>query len=112
MASATGGSTMPGKLLIVMLCLSAVPALAAGDPDAIKGLLAEHCSQCHAIPGFPAPDTGLSAPAFTTIANDPTSYPEKQLRTFLQKPHWPMTAFILSPSDIDNILAYLATLRQ
>jgi hypothetical protein len=46
------------------------------------------------------------------MANDPEVYTEKRLRAFLQEPHWPMSGFILSPSDVDNILAYLTTLRQ
>jgi mono/diheme cytochrome c family protein len=100
------------RLLPVFLALSAAPALAAGDPDAAKGLLAEHCADCHALPGREPPATGLPAAAFEAIANDPAAYPEDRLRSFLQQPHWPMTAFILSPADIDNILAYLATLRQ
>jgi len=103
---------MLARLLSALLALSSLPALAAGDPDAAKGLLAERCADCHALPGQEPPATGLPAPAFELMANDPAGYPEERLRSFLQQPHWPMTAFILSPSDIDNILAYLATLRQ
>ena len=109
-----GAPAMRATLLSVVLTLSALPALAAGDPDAVKGLLADHCSACHDIPvaGAKQPATGLPAPPFTVIANDPDAYPDARLRTFLQKPHWPMTGFTLSPIDIDNILAYLATLRH
>ncbi len=112
-ASAIGGSTMRARFLSLLFCLSAVPALAGGDPDAVKGLLAERCAECHEIPGYSPtkPPTGLPARAFTKIANDP-AHTEEGVRTFLQKPHWPMSGFILSPLDIDNILAYLATLRK
>jgi mono/diheme cytochrome c family protein len=105
---------MCAKSLSALLCLAAVPALAAGDPDAVKGLLVERCADCHAIPGYSTstPATGLPAPAFKAMANDPALYTEERLRAFLQRPHWPMSGFILSPSDIDNILAYLTTLRQ
>jgi len=105
---------MRATLLSASLTLMAVPGLAAGDPNAVKGLLADQCADCHAIPCYSAgtPATGLPAAAFEAMANDPTIYTEERLRTFLQKPHWPMTGFILSPSDIDNILAYLATLRH
>jgi hypothetical protein len=79
-----------------------------------QGLLADHCSVCHAIPGYSAspPAAGLAAPAFDAIANDSAVYTEERLRVFLQKPHWPMTGMILSPSDIDNFNAYLTTLRR
>jgi mono/diheme cytochrome c family protein len=105
---------MRATFVSAFLSLSAAPALAAGDPDAIKGLLADHCAVCHAIPGFSAnpPAAGLAAPAFETIANDPAVYTEERLRAFLKKPHWPMTGFILSPSDTDNLIAYLTTLRH
>jgi hypothetical protein len=42
----------------------------------------------------------------------PAGYPEQRLPALLEKPHWPITAFMLSPSDIDTILAYLATLLR
>lgn len=105
---------MRSKLLAALLSLFAAPASAAGDPDAVKGLLADRCADCHAIPGYSAgtPDTGLPAPAFEVIANDPTVYTEERVRAFLEQPHWPMTGFMLSPTDVDNILAYLEMLRQ
>ena len=105
---------MPAKFLFVFFGLSAVPALAAGDPDAIKGLLADHCAVCHAIPDYSVspPAAGLEAPGFEAIANDPAAYPEERLRAFLQKPHWPMTGYILSPANLDHIIAYLSTLRH
>jgi mono/diheme cytochrome c family protein len=105
---------MRATFFSAFLGLLAAPAFAAGDPDAIKGLFADHCSVCHAIPGYSAspPAAGLAAPAFEAIANDPAVYTEERLRAFLQKPHWPMTGMILSPSDIDNFNAYLTTLRR
>lgn len=62
-------------------------------------------------PGREKPATGVPARSFTTIAGDPDVYTQR-LRASLEKPHWPMGGLILSPSDIDNILAYLATLRR
>lgn len=105
---------MHSQFVAALLGLLAVPALAAGDPDAIKGLLADRCAECHAIPGYSAgtPATGLPAPSFQAIADDPAVYTEERLRAFLRKPHWPMTSFMLSPTDVDNILAYLEMLRQ
>ncbi len=105
---------MRTTFLAAFLTFVAGPGLAAGDPDAVKGLLADQCADCHAIPGYSdsKPATGLPAPSFKVMANDPTIYTEERLRAFLQKPHWPMTGFILSPSDVDNILAYLTTLQH
>ena len=65
------------------------------------------------MPGY-APDGGpvsIDAPAFTAIAGDPETYTEQRLRRFLHAPHWPMTQFILSKSDIDHLIAYFKSLR-
>lgn len=105
---------MRSKLLAAFLGLLAAPALAAGDPDAVRGLLADRCADCHAVPGYSAgtPNTGLPAPSFQAMADDAAVYTEERVRAFLQEPHWPMTGFVLSPADVDNILAYLETLRH
>jgi cytochrome c553 len=93
--------------------LRAPTAAAAGDPDAATGLIADKCTSCHEVPGYKArfERADLGAPAFDTIAKTPDVYTPARLRAFLQKPHWPMTQFVLSPSDIDNILAFIERLR-
>lgn len=107
----------PAPLLIVLALTTAVglgaaPAHAAGDPDKAKGVLVEHCADCHEIPGYSAQGLPtVKAPGFQEIADDPKTYAEPRLRRFLRQPHWPMTQFRLSPSDIDNFVAYLGTLR-
>jgi mono/diheme cytochrome c family protein len=95
------------------LTVLATPVSAAGDANAAAGLLSEHCANCHVIPGYQArfERADLNAPAFVDIARRPDRYPPDQVKAFLQRPHWPMTQFILSPSDIENIQAFLATLK-
>lgn len=96
---------------LVLTPIAALPVTAAGNPDAAKGLVAEHCSGCHAVPGYSAQGLPtLEAPSFQVIADNPNTYPEQRLRTFLLQPHWPMAQFRLSPSDIDNIVAYVRSL--
>jgi mono/diheme cytochrome c family protein len=101
-------------VLTVLVWLAGGPdALAAGDADAAKGIIAEHCVGCHEVPGFSS--AGLptvEAPSLGDVANDPNTYSEARLRKSLQQPHWPMTQFSLSPSDIDNLLAFIASLRS
>ena len=89
------------------------PAHAAADPEAVAGLIAENCASRHRVPGHEArlKSVDLNAPAFDEIAKDPGAYPPERMRTFLQRPHWPMAQFVLSPTDIDNILAFIAALR-
>lgn len=102
------------RTIIPLLSVAGIAAgaEAAGNPDAAKGLIAEHCSGCHAVPGYSAQGLPtVEAPSFQAMANDPDTYPEQRLRDFLWQPHWPMTQFRLSPSDIDNIIAYMKSLR-
>ena len=86
---------------------------AAGNADAAKGMIADKCTSCHEVPGYKArwERADLNAPAFDIIAKNPDVYSPTRLRAFLQKPHWPMTQFILSPRDVDNILAFIEQLR-
>lgn len=100
------------SLVLITAIVGATGAEAAGDRDAARGIMAEHCSGCHALPG--QEDNGSAMPEalpFLTIASDPATYTEQRLRRFLRQPHWPMTQFQLSPSDIDNIVAYLRYLN-
>lgn len=92
----------------------APPALAAGDPDKAKGLIAETCAQCHPVPGFDSDPSAamLQAPSFRAIAQDPGTYPAKRLTEFLRQPHWPMVSLVLSRRDIEDLLAFIATLRE
>jgi len=102
-----------GVLTAVCMAAATGTAWAAGDPDAVEGLIADRCTGCHKVPGYEArwQKADLGAPPFQAIADDPETYPPAGLRDFLQKPHWPMTEFILSPRDIDNVLAFIARLR-
>lgn len=87
-------------------------AQAAGDPNAARGLVAERCSECHAVPGYSSEGLPtVEAPSFQTMADDSDTYTEQRLRSFLRQPHWPMTQFSLSSSDIDDIIAYLKSLK-
>ena len=98
-------------VVVVAMCSTVSSASAAGDADEAKGLVAERCSECHAVPGYSAEGLPtLEAPAFQTIADDPATYTEARLRASLLQPHWPMGQFNLSSSDIDNIVAYLKSL--
>ncbi len=95
----------------VLLPLLVPPAHAAGDPNAVRGLVADRCARCHEVPGAEPPRVeGIAPPSFLQIARNPEVYTEARLREFLRRPHWPMQAFILSPRDIDDLVAYFRAL--
>ena len=90
------------------------PASAAGDANAAKGIVVEHCVTCHEVPGYVAETepAQLDAPSFATIANDPQAYDRHRLRIWLRRPHWPMQQLVLSDGDVENLLAFIETLRR
>lgn len=99
--------------LALTLAAFAVNAF-AGDPDAAKAIVVQHCVKCHAVPDY-NPEGGpvsLDAPSFLELANDRERYSEARLRSFLRSPHWPMTQFSLSASDIDNLIDYIGSLGE
>jgi cytochrome c553 len=104
-------------LLCVAALLALIPAMAgpadAADPNAVKGLVADTCSRCHFIPPYSKSGLkSLNAPPFKEIANNPGVYTEVRLRTFLQKPHYPMEPIILSRRDIDSLIAFIHSMRD
>jgi mono/diheme cytochrome c family protein len=104
---------IPAFLALAGTFAAALPVQAAGVAEAAKSLVSEHCSACHAVPGYSAQGLPtVEAPPFQAMADNPGTYTEPRLRAFLVKPHWPMEQFHLSPSDIDNIVAYLRSLRS
>jgi mono/diheme cytochrome c family protein len=93
----------------VTFALLASEAKAEGEADAAKAIVQEHCVACHEVPGYESERTtpAIEALSFPEMAADPGTYTPERLRRYLQKPHWPMEQFRLSPRDIDNLLAFI-----
>jgi mono/diheme cytochrome c family protein len=67
------------------------------------------CAECHGIGiGLLSPDP--RAPSFFVIANQPGTT-ELAFRVFLRTTHENMPNLIIEPSQIDDLLAYLRSLR-
>ena len=98
-------------LLLVRLHVAAaqVPGL-GGDPSAGHRLADAWCSECHAI-GFKSVGEGKAGPAFTAIANLPSTT-GLSLRVFLRTNHRSMPNFIIGQADTDNIVAYILSLKR
>ncbi len=107
----------PGRclatLIVVLGAAFATPAWGEGDANAAKGIVVEHCVQCHAVPGYGGGEVqAVDAPSFASIAAQPDTYPDDRLRTSLRQPHFPMQGLILSPSDVDNLIAFIRSLAE
>jgi mono/diheme cytochrome c family protein len=94
---------------VAAMALDAAAAAAEGDPARGLALARSWCASCHQVEaGGPATDT---APSFRAVANDPAKT-EGGLRAWLADPHSPMPNLNLSRQEIDDIIAYLASLRR
>ena len=68
------------------------------------------CSECHAVAHGQALSPVPEAPAFDAIANTP-GMTRLALYAWLRTPHPSMPNLIVAPERIDDLAAYLATLK-
>jgi mono/diheme cytochrome c family protein len=94
---------------MVGLLMAAVQAGPGWSADAAVGrIYAERlCSSCHAI-GTRGSDM---VPPLETVANLPARN-DVWFRAFLRNPHPPMPPLDLSTVDVDDLVAYLMSLRR
>jgi cytochrome c2 len=95
-----------GLALAGVICLAG--SAMAGDPMAGAELAKRWCDSCHAT-GNSAAASDIG-PAFVAIANNPNSTADR-LRAWLINPHPPMPNPGLTRLEIENVIAYLASLR-
>jgi len=107
-----------GIVSMVALAVFATPALAQGD--AAKGAKVyadQKCSLCHSIAGKPTPKGPLDNVGGTLKPEeirewilDPVGMTAKAKAT--RKPAMPAKYKTLAKEDLDNLVAYLATLKK
>lgn len=86
---------------------------AAGDAmDTHRGeeLARAWCSECHQVERNRLAEPILDIPSFTALARAPATT-EVALRAFLRSPHPSMPNIKLTPTDTDEIVAYILSLR-
>jgi mono/diheme cytochrome c family protein len=100
---------IPPLSALAVAFVLAVPTVAtAGDVAAGAALARQWCSGCHVVDE--ARRGTDSAPPLTTIAKRHAA-DESWLRGWLAQPHPPMPNFNLDRREIDDIIAYLGSLR-
>lgn len=99
----------PLSAALVFLPVLLVPLAAHADAADGERLARQWCVNCHVIDGS-GPSTTLpqGPPSFRIIAGhlDPG-----QMRSFLTNPHGAMPNLGLSRAEIDNLIAYIETLK-
>jgi cytochrome c len=68
------------------------------------------CKDCHAIDATTTGTTG-GAPAFTAIANQPSST-ELSLKVFLKTSHRSMPNLVITPSQADDLVNYILSFKR
>lgn len=90
------------------LLIASAPA-AAEDAEAGRALARSWCAHCHVVEERQAQASDI-APPFAQIANDPKKT-KLGLEAWLADPHPPMPNLNLSQAQIDDLIAYIETLK-
>jgi len=95
--------------LIISAGMAAAAPPAAADASTGARLAGQWCANCHVTGDSPAASVQQGPPDFRTIARGGLT--TDQLRTFLSHPHAPMPDLALTRSEIDDLIAYIGSLR-
>jgi mono/diheme cytochrome c family protein len=91
--------------------VSSVGAAETGDPTPGLRYAEQSCASCHAVAAGQSLSPNPSAPAFDAVANTP-GMTGIALNAWLHTPHPSMPNLIVDPDRIDDLSAYLATLKR
>ncbi len=101
--------------LIVVLVVLGIPTLATAQQldDVGKGLAyaIDHCAECHAVVRGKHLSPAPQAPAFEDIAKTP-GMTGTALTVWLRTSHPTMPNFIIPPSQVDSLIAYILSLQR
>jgi mono/diheme cytochrome c family protein len=100
--------------LPIALTIAAISTLAAqttGDSERGREATERACMSCHAASRSGPPGLTDLAPDFTSLAALPSTTPVS-LHLFLQTPHQRLPSNILSPREINDVVAYIMSLRR
>jgi mono/diheme cytochrome c family protein len=97
-------------LLLLLATASPVAAQMAGDAGAGRRLSETWCTNCHIVSSAQSQAASTGAPSFRAIAAQKAVTP-MALSAFLQTPHHRMPDLHLSREEIDDVSAYILSLR-
>jgi mono/diheme cytochrome c family protein len=97
--------------VVVLLPLRKLAAQTEGDPDAGRKLAQTWCVNCHIVDASQRSGSSTGAPSFPAIAAMKTTT-FMGLQAFLQTPHDRMPDLHLSRDEIDDIAAFVVSLKN
>ncbi|MEZ5922336.1 MAG: cytochrome c [Parvularculaceae bacterium] len=87
------------------------PEKAAGDAARGRSIAQNVCAECHAVTPDETSSPNDKAPTFVSLANRP-GMSRMALAVLLRTPHRNMPNLIVPADDVENLAAYLETLRD
>lgn len=102
-------------IALLIATASALPFQAAladpGDAEAGRAIAQTWCSNCHVAGSRSTASSGDTAPSFAAVAKMPSTT-SLSIHAFLQTSHGQMPDFALSRLQIDDIAAYVLSLKH
>lgn len=90
--------------------LAAPAASESGNAARGRALAERFCAKCHAVaPGRTGPEPAV--PSFMRMAADPEQT-RASLRQFITLPHYEMEPQSLTSAEVDDVVAYILSLRR
>ena len=100
------------RMLPVIVAVLSLPAAAmAQDIAAGEHIARTWCAGCHQVGKEGSKARNDAVPSFPSVANM-SSTTSTSLQVFLSTPHNKMPDYSLSRNDIQNVSAYILSLRQ
>ena len=100
---------------LALASLLALPAAAAaqdlGSPELGKAYAAQVCADCHDVEPLGEISPNPDAPSFQSVSDTP-GMSARALVVWMQSSHPTMPDLIIKPDDMDNVIAYIMSLRQ
>lgn len=95
----------------ILAAALAAPALAeSGNAARGRAIAEQFCAKCHAIaPGRTSAEP--NAPSFLRMAADPEQT-RSSLRQFITLPHFEMPPQTITSAEIDDVIAYILSLKR
>lgn len=96
---------------VLLMLPGGAHAVELGSAQAGLSYARKVCAECHEVEGVDSFSPNPDAPTFKEVANTP-GMTGRALAVWLQTSHPTMPDFILSPDQIDNLIAYILSLRS
>jgi mono/diheme cytochrome c family protein len=98
-------------LAMLLAMQSSSMAQEVGDAGRGATLALSVCAQCHAVRARQLRSPDPMAPNFSSIATT-LGMTDRALRVWLQSSHPTMPNYVLSPSESNNVIAYILSLKS